>query len=104
MIHIRNNYTNNLVFVETLPQNYTLYLKHNETNKEYSFDVVNELTINTQTIIYLNNIKGGEYTYKLISNNYIYEVGLCKVASEILPVIKTHKTTTNKYKTHKKNS
>ena len=103
MIHIRNNYTNNLVFVETLPSGYTLNLKHNVTKEEYNLTLINELTINTQSNIYINNMNAGEYTYKLISDNYTYETGLCKIASDILTVIKTHKKTNIGFKTKKTN-
>lgn len=102
MIHI-SNYINNIIYsAVTLPTNYKLVLINNQDKEEYVYDMVNYLTTNTQSEITFTNLLPGEYTYKLISNDVVYEIGLAKLAPTIEKNIISHKPET-KYKIYGKN-
>lgn len=106
MIHLENNKLNKLVFVETMPRIYVLYLKHKGSRHEYSIAAQNDIISSTETSLYLNDFEPGEYIYKLLYNNIVYETGIAKMIDK-LPEPKQFKEyekepTITKFKMHKK--
>lgn len=88
MIHLENNIVNKLIFAETLPRNFVLYLKHKGNRNEYSIAALNDLMVNTQTEIYISNMDAGEYVYKLLVDGVVYETGIAKIISSTIPIVK----------------
>ena len=87
--------------VETLPRSYTMEIMHKETKNKWAYGMLNDISSSTQSDIYIDNILPGEYIYKMIVGNRVYETGILKCPDITPPVVKEYSNTAiPKYKSY----